>query len=85
MTNVWTYIKGFTIANARDVALYAFGDYLIRVEKNIPDHTYDVYLDEGADVVAIKYYKEFWGGQYRIFFETTTVSETVSKEFESSN
>lgn len=85
MADPWTYIRGFTIANARAVAEYVFGDFLIRVEKNIPEHTYDIFVKEGLDESVIPYYRSYWGAQYRVFEETTTVSETESKEVATSN
>ncbi len=80
MANRFDYIDGVTIAVARRVAAYAFGEYLIRVDKNKKIMTYDVYVMEDVDSAVVDYYKGFWGASYRVFLNHTTEATSESKE-----
>ncbi len=80
MNRKFTYIDGVTIAVARRVAEYVFGDSLIRVDKNEDEWRYDVHLMEGVDDDVIQWYKKFWGGNYKVFINKTTEAQSKSEE-----
>lgn len=67
MSDGWTYIRSMPIWNARKVGQYAFGDDYIDMKKNVPEHTFDLYLREGVDEETVAYYKDFWGGGYKVY------------------
>lgn len=71
----FNYIRGVNLSTARRIVRYEFQDFLIRVEQNNRDHTYDIYLKPGVDQENIEFFQAYWGKNYRIFNVTETEME----------
>ena len=69
-TKRFNYIRGVNLSTARRIVKYEFRDFLIRVDQNDREHTYDIYLKEGVEQERIEYFQEYWETSYRIFITT---------------
>ena len=73
MSAKFNYIDGVTIAICRRLVKYAFGkDRVLKVEKNLGNMSYDIYLkktidNEEVDSEIVDYFKEYWGRGFDIF------------------
>lgn len=61
------YIDGITPNTARKIAEEKFREKFYSLKVNDKEFTYDVFLLEGVSKELIKDFKEFWGGNWRIF------------------
>lgn len=60
-------ISGVTFSQAKRIAKSEFGDEMIKIDKNITSHTYDVYVNETAiEKKAIEKFKRCWSNIFRI-------------------
>lgn len=60
------YINGVSPATARKIACYVFGGFYVNLIENKREHTFDVFLRKGVDLVLVKKFRNYWGQNWKV-------------------